>query len=98
MAGLPSPSSAEHLPPQWRADSPRLARIVRCLVGHTVEDVERELILTSLDHCRGNRTYTAKVLGISIRCLRNKINLYAALGIAVPAPSEREDTRTGQAH
>jgi DNA-binding NtrC family response regulator len=97
MPEFPSASS-EQLPLPWRVDPARLARIVCCLVGHTVEDVERELILSSLDHYRGSRTDTAKVLGISIRGLRNKINLYAVQGIAVPPPGRREDTRTERAH
>jgi len=46
------------------------------LVGRTVADVERELILNTLDHCLGNRTHAANILGISIRTLRNKLNEY----------------------
>ncbi len=46
------------------------------LVGRTVNDVERELILDTLSHCLGNRTQAAQVLGISIRTLRNKLRLY----------------------
>ncbi len=46
------------------------------LVGRTVEDVERELIIDTLDHCLGNRTQAAQILGISIRTLRNKLKLY----------------------
>ena len=46
------------------------------LVGRTVADVERELILNTLDHCLGNRTHAANILGISIRTLRNKLKEY----------------------
>lgn len=46
------------------------------LVGRTVEDVERELILDTLGHCLGNRTQAAQILGISIRTLRNKLKIY----------------------
>lgn len=46
------------------------------LVGRTVEDVERELIIDTLDHCLGNRTQAAQILGISIRTLRNKLKIY----------------------
>ncbi|WP_460449028.1 sigma-54-dependent transcriptional regulator FlbD [Alsobacter sp. SYSU BS001988] len=60
----------------------------RALVGRTVADVERELILDTLDHCLGNRTHAAKILGISIRTLRNKLNEYTAEGIPVAAPGE----------
>ena len=48
------------------------------LVGRTVADVERELILSTLDHCLGNRTHAANILGISIRTLRNKLKEYGA--------------------
>jgi two-component system response regulator FlrC len=56
------------------------------LVGRTVAEVERDLILETLRHCLGNRTRAAAVLGISIRTLRNKLNDYAAVGVAVPRP------------
>ena len=55
------------------------------LVGRTVAEVERDLILETLRHCLGNRTRTAAVLGISIRTLRNKLNDYAAAGMPVPS-------------
>lgn len=57
---------------------------VNAFVGKTVADVERELIISTLDHCLGNRTHAAKILGISIRTLRNKINQYSEQGVAVP--------------
>ena len=47
------------------------------LVGRTVADVERELILETLKHRGGNRTHAAGILGISIRTLRNKLNEYS---------------------
>jgi DNA-binding NtrC family response regulator len=46
------------------------------MVGRTVEQVERTLILDTLDHCLGNRTQAAQILGISIRTLRNKLKIY----------------------
>jgi DNA-binding NtrC family response regulator len=87
MSELRPTDTADHLPPLSTADSP-LTAIVRCLVGQTVEKVERELILCSLSHYHGNRTYAAKVLGISVRTMRNKIGEYAAHGVAVPAPGQ----------
>ncbi|MGV8853316.1 MAG: sigma-54-dependent transcriptional regulator [Devosia sp.] len=59
------------------------------LVGRTVADVERDLILDTLDHTLGNRTHAANILGISIRTLRNKLNQYADEGSNVPDPGER---------
>jgi DNA-binding NtrC family response regulator len=60
----------------------------RNLVGRTVADVERDLILDTLDHCLGNRTHAANILGISIRTLRNKLREYADSGVTVPAHGE----------
>ena len=59
------------------------SRSPRSLVGRTVADVERDLILETLKHCLGNRTHAANILGISIRTLRNKLNEYAADGVPV---------------
>jgi DNA-binding NtrC family response regulator len=56
------------------------------LVGRTVADVERDLIIDTLKHCLGNRTHAANILGISIRTLRNKLNEYSQSGVAVPPP------------
>lgn len=62
--------------------------MTRSLVGRTVADVERDLILDTLDHCLGNRTHAAKILGISIRTLRNKLSEYTASGIVVAEPGQ----------
>lgn len=62
--------------------------ISRVMVGRTVADVERELILDTLGHCLGNRTHAANILGISIRTLRNKLNQYTDEGLNVPIPGE----------
>lgn len=59
------------------------------LVGRTLADVERHLILDTLDHCLGNRTHAARLLGISIRTLRNKLNEYSEAGIVVPEPGQK---------
>ena len=61
------------------------------LVGRTVADVERDLIIDTLKHCFGNRTHAANILGISIRTLRNKLRQYTDEGLAVPAPGDGQD-------
>ena len=60
------------------------------LVGRTVADVERELIIETLHHCLGNRTHAATILGISIRTLRNKLKQYGESGFTVPTPGKAE--------
>ncbi|HEY0455546.1 MAG TPA: sigma-54 dependent transcriptional regulator [Verrucomicrobiae bacterium] len=42
----------------------------------TLSEIERQHILMALEHCKGNRTHAAKMLDISIRTLRNKLNEY----------------------
>jgi len=51
--------------------------------GKTLDDIERNVILEALTYHQGNRTHTARALGISIRTLRNKLADYRRLGISV---------------
>ncbi|WP_119309451.1 sigma-54-dependent transcriptional regulator [Cohaesibacter haloalkalitolerans] len=62
--------------------------VTRTLVGRTVAEVEQDLILDTLDHCLGNRTHAANILGISIRTLRNKLKQYSDEGVEIPMPGE----------
>jgi DNA-binding NtrC family response regulator len=59
--------------------------IVPMLIGSTVEAIERELVLQTLARCDGNRTHAARVLGLSVRTMRNKLRQYATAGLDVPA-------------
>lgn len=76
-----------HAVPAPPVPAPALApnEIVPLLIGSTVGEVERELVLQTLGRCGGNRTRAARVLGVSVRTLRNKIRQYVAEGIDVPA-------------
>ena len=65
--------------------SPAPNEVVPLLIGSTVGEIERELVLQTLARCDGNRTRAARVLGVSVRTLRNKIRQYSADGIDVPA-------------
>ena len=49
-------------------------------VGMSMKDAEKKLIFETLRNTGGNRTQAAKVLSISIRTLRNKLNEYAVEG------------------
>jgi DNA-binding NtrC family response regulator len=57
-------------------------------VGSTLAEVERDLILSTLSHCLGNRTHAATILGISIRTMRNKLRQYSEEGYAIAAPGQ----------
>lgn len=56
---------------------------IQGLVGRTVEEVERELILQTLERCHGNRTSASNILGISVRTMRNKLRTFIEAGIPV---------------
>jgi DNA-binding NtrC family response regulator len=71
--------------PDSQALSPH--EIVPMLIGSTVEAIERELVLQTLARFDGNRTHAARVLGLSVRTMRNKIRQYATDGADIPAPS-----------
>lgn len=51
--------------------------------GTTVQEMEKALILETLRAKNNNRTEAAKLLGISIRTLRNKLNDYRQEGIVI---------------
>jgi two-component system response regulator FlrC len=55
------------------------------LAGLTVREVERRLILETLARTANNRTQAARLLGISIRTLRNKLAEYRLRGELDPA-------------
>ena len=42
----------------------------------TIYEIEKELIMQTLEEVNGNKTKAADSLGISIRTLRNKLNEY----------------------
>ena len=47
-------------------------------ISGTLREMEEQMIYGALDRTEGNRTHAAKILGISVRTLRNKLNEYAA--------------------
>jgi hypothetical protein len=66
-------------------------RLARYLVGSPLRDIEQDLVLETLANTRGNRTASARLLGVSVRTLRNKIAEYAARGVDVPRHETRGD-------
>ncbi len=53
---------------------PPLPQEPQLLAGTTVREMERQLIRKTLEDTGGNRTQAARLLGISLRTLRNKLN------------------------
>lgn len=94
LAGsLPSELPAESAATPLHAASPQPVGEEGEFVRRTVAEVERDLIIDTLQHCLGNRTHAANILGISIRTLRNKLKLYSEDGMAVPMPGEVDSPR-----
>ena len=78
--------------PQVSISSASRRRLARHLVGLPIKDIERDLVLETLARTDGNRTVSARLLGLSIRTLRNKITEYSADGVAVtPARGAEKD-------
>ncbi|WP_395391286.1 helix-turn-helix domain-containing protein [Novosphingobium sp. BL-8A] len=67
-----------------RSGKPNFRRSVSGLVGHSIDHVERELILQTLERCSGNRTSAASMLGISVRTMRNKLRTFLSDGQVLP--------------
>jgi DNA-binding NtrC family response regulator len=72
---------AAHILPEEAAAPTDLS--VTSLVGRSIEEVERALILGTLSRCGGNRTSASAILGISVRTMRNKLRALRAEGLSV---------------
>ena len=77
----PTPVSAEEIP-----ESKDSALGIE--VGMSMKEAEKKLIFETLRETGGNRTKAAKILGISIRTLRNKLNEYRAEGEDIEVEAE----------
>jgi len=80
----------EHLPPEIAAgrrpttaggESPRETMVgeaggITLRIGTPMEDAERELIRSTLAHTAGNKTRAARILGISLKTMHNKVKKF----------------------
>ncbi len=48
-----------------------------------LEEIEKEMVQRALSRTKGNRTHAAKLLGISVRTLRNKLAEYRRTGLVL---------------
>jgi DNA-binding NtrC family response regulator len=62
--------------PKMLHRSPQREEIIKIPIGTAMDDVEREVILRTLEANGGNKTVTAEVLGISRRSIYNKLAVY----------------------
>jgi len=81
----------ERLSPYASVSSSLTRRLIRRLVGLPFSNVERYLVLETLAHTHGNRTVAARLLGVSVRTLRNKITEYSAEGLDIPHHESRDE-------
>lgn len=71
------------------------------LVGKSLEDVERHLILATLQECRGNKKLAAETLGVSLKTLYNRLKQYQTTGASASkeveffVPRDTRDRRLG---
>jgi DNA-binding NtrC family response regulator len=84
-----TPILPDHLPPEVLSSPPTPAAsatagassgpngpVVELPVGCSMEEAERELIRKTLAHAGGNKTRAAKILGISLKTMHNKVKKY----------------------
>ena len=65
---------AATLPEPQATNSPEEA--VRQLVGLPMDEIERRMILATLEHCSGNKSKAARLLGIGLKTLYRKLEAY----------------------
>ena len=94
-AATASSPAASPAPPPPTAEAPPAQDLL------SLAEVEKRHIFAAMEKTDGNRTHAAKLLGISVRTLRNKLNEYgvpAKYGDApdAPDPSEQLELPTGR--
>jgi two-component system response regulator HydG len=68
--------SPQDLPPPFQGEQIGEQPIVSIPPGMTLEALEKEAIIQTLEETGGNRTQTAQILGISRKTLQNKLKEY----------------------
>jgi DNA-binding NtrC family response regulator len=75
----------ETLPLPQAAEVPVVAdSTLQVRIGTSLGDIERSVILSTLESLEGNKRRTAEVLGISLKTLYNRLNVYDAQAHAKP--------------
>jgi len=85
---LPSPPSSNPIPVEAVNGHSAPSEASQGLLS--LAELEKLQILKALEHTSGNRTHAAKLLGISIRTLRNKLHEYGR-GARFEDPDEGDD-------
>jgi len=54
--------------------------LLQVAIGSSIESVERRLILATLEEVRGDKKRAAEILGVSLKTIYNRLNVYEAMG------------------
>jgi len=85
-------------PPQEAAEPALAVSWLELLPREKLSDLVRQIVLKNLSRNEGNRTHTARGLGISLRGIRNMINEFEAAGHHVPESRYVGELRRGILH
>ncbi len=83
--------TAQHLPSDVVTPTESVRRQGSSLtvrVGMSVAEVEKNLIVATLDQCNGKKEKAAGVLGVSVKTLYNRLREYEELNMSSPANPE----------
>jgi len=83
IVGRPPLLTLGDLPPDIKPGQGEGSMQIR--LGSTLDDVERELIIRTIEFTGGNKTRAAEVLGVSLKTLYNRLERYER---KEPAPAE----------
>jgi DNA-binding NtrC family response regulator len=61
--------------------------VLQVPIGSSVEEVERRLLVATLEHHRGDKQRTAQTLGMSLKTLYSRLKVYQAAGHTIPDSS-----------
>jgi two-component system, NtrC family, response regulator len=75
---------ADDLPPTLRGPRPKDLPAGSLIPGATLQEIEREAILRTLEMVNGSTSRAAEVLGISVRKIQYRLKEYAAEGTIPP--------------
>ena len=68
--------ASNHFAFEMDAEQEPLDGALACRVGMRIDEVEKRLLLATLEYCKGNKPEAANMLGVSLKTLYNRLNAY----------------------
>ena len=62
--------------PETLTSKANMTPTIEFRMGQTMVEVEKHFLFHTINHMDGNKTKAAKILGISLKTLHNKLNKY----------------------